>query len=143
MIKIDCKMSLFSALTLNWNYKNCDKILENLEKCQVFSSFLFSWGDIRKCEPGAIVPVDFDKIKELQGFLQIPRKILKVFKLSTLALILTTLDNASLVLPWSLSVFQGYPWNDWRRLPLTLIDPWNSTSRSGNIEIHIHNFPRY
>ena len=70
MVKIDCKFSFFSALTLNWNYKNCVSPWKPL-KCQVFCSYLISWDDIRKCELGAIVPVDFDKLYKLSAWKEI------------------------------------------------------------------------
>ena len=43
--------------------------------------------------------------------------------------------------PWNVfgTLILENPWNSRRRLPLTLIDPWNSTSRSRNLEIQSHN----
>ena len=45
--------------------------------------------------------------KEFQGFLEIPWKILKVFKCSTLDLILTHLENVTLILALKFEVFRG------------------------------------
>ena len=45
--------------------------------------------------------------KEFQGFLEIPRKILKVLKCSTLDLILTHLENVTLILALKFKVFRG------------------------------------
>ena len=47
--------------------------------------------------------------------------------------------------PWNVfgTLILENPWNSRRRLPLTLIDPWNSTSRSRNLEIQGHNCSHY
>ena len=47
--------------------------------------------------------------KESQGFLEIPRKVLKAFKHSTLASIFTSLEIFTLNLALKLEGFQGYP----------------------------------